>query len=395
MATSASTDTQLDYPPEPDVYETAATISDSEATSPQANDESSSQSGEESEGAETSEDGPFGSISHRRLMPQRARSKFQAFGSNRVDSRGLDLSDRVDGRRRGLRIRSAVNGRAEDENLEAKIARLRREIEECRLEAEQEGGQKGPTNTGEEIQQLGKALAQLETSSFKAEARPQPEPKKLDSAEADQDEHTLNSVAAFDTRLTSLERALGIASLDINSDGTYTAPVLPSIDLLDQQVSALLTSASIVQLDAASSRVRKLTHDAEQLSRLRAVPVAPESGDDAETEEPTTFSPADMEKLNSLYNLLPTLQQLAPTVPALLERLRSMVALHSGAANAASELDSIEKRQADTDAELKAWTEGLKRVESAVEDASQANGRNGKMVQGWVKDLEARLAALQ
>ena len=38
--------------------------------------------------------------------------------------------------------------------------------------------------------------------------------------------------------------------------------------------------------------------------------------------------------------------------------------------------------------------EGLEKVEQAVVEASVANGRNGKVVEGWVRELEGRMKKL-
>lgn len=45
-------------------------------------------------------------------------------------------------------------------------------------------------------------------------------------------------------------------------------------------------------------------------------------------------------------------------------------------------------------AELKAWREGLEKVEGAVREASEANGKNGGMVRGWVEELQGRVERL-
>jgi nuclear migration protein JNM1 len=57
-------------------------------------------------------------------------------------------------------------------------------------------------------------------------------------------------------------------------------------------------------------------------------------------------------------------------------------------------LDDVEKSQADLDKEMKEWRQGLEKVEKAIREADEANGRNGKVVQGWVKDVEARMSKL-
>ncbi|KAK3667694.1 hypothetical protein LTR22_001509 [Elasticomyces elasticus] len=334
-----------------DIYETpelapAATAPTSPSTVPTSDEES-----------ELSSEDDRAGVSRRRLFPQTARSRFKS-RSRGVEVAGVDLSDRVDGGRKGYSTRRRRRRRDEEgsgsgsedveEGLEAKIARLRREVEECRVLAEQERQDE--------------------------RAAPDPDGDTLD-------EQALGKVADFDTRLSALEQALGISTVDSVTSDTIAAPVLPSLMLLDQQLTALTAATSLSHLEAASSRIQRLRTEAEQPST---------NGDTPETAN--QLPPEDAEKLQQLYALLPTLQSLSPTVPAMLARLRSLRNLHTTAASAAADLDEVEKRQSEMETDLSEWRNGLLRVEQAVGQASEANGKNGRIVDGWVKDLEARLA---
>jgi nuclear migration protein JNM1 len=209
-------------------------------------------------------------------------------------------------------------------------------------------------------------------------------------------EETGKGVAEFDARLTMLEKSLGLSGLD---GGAPEAPLLPSLALLDRQFGALMTASSITSLEAASGRIKKLKEEADQLSSATTDSPA-KSPQQNGTSTPDSdhsqsgLSASDVEKLRSLHNLLPTLQSLSPTVPALLDRLRSLHTLHVGAANAAGELEDLERRQDDFEKELTEWREGLDRVEKAVKEADDTNGRNGKVVREWVDDIEGRMSKL-
>ncbi|RMX89490.1 hypothetical protein D0869_00853 [Hortaea werneckii] len=396
------------YDTAPDVYETpAADLTDStsvatQQTSPRSPSESSATSDEDDEGGDDDDEEAFG-VSRRRLYPSQARNRF-ASTSRQVEARNVDLSDRVDGRRRGYKVRrGVVSGEEEEEGLEARIARLRREIEECRAEAAQTGQGDGEQegDDGEGIESLSRLLSSVEmprrqgTRSSQVPTRPAPTEDgrgiARDEAEGDMtDEQMLGKVTDFDTRLSALEQALGLSSLDSATAEGLTTPLLPSLTLLDQQLTALSTASSLTNLEAASSRLSKLKTEAQQL--------ASREGDDDEvgaTAAATALHPEDQEKLHYLYTLLPNLQTLAPTVPAILTRLRSLRTLHTTAANAGTSLDALEQKQAEMEKELKAWREGLEKVEQAVNQADEANGRNGKVVEGWVKELEGRMKTLR
>ncbi|GAB1728207.1 hypothetical protein NU195Hw_g3134t1 [Hortaea werneckii] len=395
------------YDTAPDVYETpAADLTDStsvatQQTSPRSPSESPATSDEDDEEGDEDEEEAFG-VSRRRLYPSQARSRF-ASTSRQVEARNVDLSDRVDGRRRGYKVRrGVVAGEEEEEGLEARIARLRREIEECRAEAGQTGqGDGEQEGGGEGVESLSRLLSSVEmprrqgTRSSQVPAKPNPteDDKGIarDAAEGDMtDEQMLGKVMDFDTRLSALEQALGLSSLDSATSEGLTTPMLPSLTLLDQQLTALSTASSLTNLEAASTRLSKLKTEAQQLASREA---ADDEG--GTTAGAATLHPEDQEKLQALYTLLPNLQTLAPTVPAILTRLRSLRTLHTTAANAGTSLDELEQKQTELDKELKAWREGLEKVEQAVAQADEANGRNGRVVEGWVKELEGRMKTLR
>ncbi|KAI6866763.1 hypothetical protein KC343_g5186 [Hortaea werneckii] len=395
------------YDTAPDVYETpAADLTDStsvatQQTSPRSPSESSATSDEDDEEGDEDEEEAFG-VSRRRLYPSQARSRF-ASTSRQVEARNVDLSDRVDGRRRGYKVRrGVVAGEEEEEGLEARIARLRREIEECRAEAGQTGQGDGEQEGGEEgVESLSRLLSSVEmprrqgTRSSQVPAKPTPtENDGGISREPDgdmTDEQMLSKVTDFDTRLSALEQALGLSSLDSATSEGLTTPVLPSLTLLDQQLTALSTASSLTSLEAASTRLSKLKTEAQQVASREAA----DDDEGGTTAGAATLHPEDQEKLQALYTLLPNLQTLAPTVPAILTRLRSLRTLHTTAANAGTSLDELEQKQTELEKELKAWRKGLEKVEQAVAQADEANGRNGRVVEGWVKELEGRMKTLR
>ena len=274
-----------------------------------------------------------GVVSRRRLYPARARSRFGAAAAG-IDARGTDLSDRVDGRRQGLRAAAARRRRrrrggvAEDEEsgeegLAVRLARLRREAEECRVlaakfkaEGKEEGKnaaeEDGKTGVEDDAEALNRLLASIEVPLASASRRggllrrrpPQPPGATAEdgaAAAVKASEHdtttapapegddaqatatTLRQISAFDARLAALESALGVSSLDTPSGATTTtgshatpAPLLPTLGLLDAQLATLASASSLARLDAAAARIQALKHDARVLHP--SSPVAGSSG---------------------------------------------------------------------------------------------------------------------
>lgn len=402
----------------PDVYATPDFNDDvTESTN-----ETSPERGSESDTShEDGEDENDHGINRRRLYPERARSRFGA------QSRGTE-GERV-GVLAGRRNRRQEEDE-EPETLDAKIARLRRELEECRLEAKAEqaqGSAEEAENEGgtlDAIDALSRMMSALDMVPVKrrghartrsayhdaptippstSEQQPQPQPQQTQQSEQTiaPDDQTLTNITAFDTRLAAIETALGISTLDAATEiSALTSPLLPTIALLDHQVATLTSATSLAALEAASTKIHKLKSEAAELAHMQLQSTTPsdaESDVDSEAHSPAAaaLSAEDMASLKSLYAILPTLQSLSPMVPALANRLRSLRTIHTAAANAHNDLNELEEMQGEMDKELKMWREGLEKVEEAVENAVEQNAENGKFVRQWVEELDGRVKGLR
>lgn len=314
-------------------------------------------------------------------------------------------------------------------------------------------------------------------------------PAEQASADSSQDETTLARqtmstpptaggilahAAAFDTRLALIEAAMGIpqsasnpftAVADVSSSEPALQPVLPALERLTSRLTTLtsllvgpsaatsvtstttamptssattnLTMFTTPHLEFLSTRVRKLTADAEALAsaRKRALDAAkaaqaarlatgsntsnaafdPSLPSDISISSSSATAEVDQNnnaginalndpaaaqrdeqtaKIHALYAALPTIQSLHPLLPSVLERLRSLRAIHAGAARAAESLDELEKRQAEMKKEIDQWREGLKVVEEKMSQGETALKNNIEVVEPWVRDLERRVGQL-
>jgi nuclear migration protein JNM1 len=349
------------------------------------------------------------------------------------------------------------------ESFERKLARLRRETEELKAELQrrdQAGQNDGPGNEGDEddddgISELSKALDSIHYSSTRANATSDAVlSRKLAAAvSTSKDTNTaekrgvsspatltaqssglLEHAASFDTRLTLMEAALGISS---GSNPFFAAkdaqpqlqPVLPALEHLTSQITALTgtlggptasstaastTTTTTAQLESLSSRIKRLTADAENLANARrrasevaarAQPDSPSGGNgDASTSsgvaevnntESNTQREEQAAKIQALYATLPTIQSLHPLLPSVLERLRSLRAIHAGAAQASETLDALEKDQAEMSKEIEQWREGLTIVEEKVRESEVSMKKNIEYVGPWVEDLKKRMDRLE
>lgn len=360
-----------------------------------------------------------------------ARSRFLPAN---VDANGVDFSDRVDGKRKSYKASSRrqrilqdgteelgdLSDDDDEESLERRIARLQREValakdEYAKRKATSSNKDSHDSATNDErLVALSQVLDEISKPTSARVAphvlKARPEPSQDESSELPlgdnatytvtyaptyEQSHALAKAADFDRRLLMLEKGLGISSTlmpEADSSGLPRA-ILPTIDSMNKQISTL-AQASTANLDAISRRVRTLASEQEKLSdaREKAKSLREELGRHAPS---TPSEESEQEaKINALYGILPTIENLTPILPPLLDRLRSLRAIHADAAKASETLDHIEAQQAEMTAELKQWNEGLEKIEAAMKDSSVAVENNKTVMEGWVKDLEERIADL-
>lgn len=210
--------------------------------------------------------------------------------------------------------------------------------------------------------------------------------------------HALAKAADFDNRLTVLEKVLGMsASALSNLDRALpSSAMIPTLEELSRQMS-VLTNSSTSSLDAASRRVKQLTSEAEKLAEARkAAKAAADARRDAAGESdmsPGVPSEGNSErdaKINALYGSLPTIENLGPLLPAVLDRLRSLRTIHADAGRAVESLSKVERRQEEMSGEIARWREALEKVEGVVKESEGTVKANMAQVEGWIKELEAK-----
>lgn len=433
-----------DLDPAPDVYETPDLIDD---TSTQQTSTALRSDSPASSFHDIDED-DSGAIDRRRLDPDDARTHFLPPQRNRRD---LGLSDRINGKRRQYRESSRKRGDQsletkdrpglsdddDEESLERKVARLRQEVAEVKGEFERRRaeGENG-TTTGPQDEDTLDALGRVldGTDAVNANGAASRMVKKLGMASRVNDtskgisatesqeqsrngttytvtyapsypqDHALSKVADFDARITFIESVLGIDTIPLpTQERQPTRAIFPVLDTLDRQVSTL-SSSTESSLDSINRRVRQLTQDAQKLTEARAAAKAaqealiPDDEDDPGRPPPAINGniqdPEQISKINALYGTLATIESLAPLLPSVLDRLRSLQSVHADAATASQRLAQLETRQENMAQELNGWREGLEKVESAMKEGERTMAGNVSVVEKWVKELEERMKKL-
>ncbi|KAB8278928.1 hypothetical protein BDV39DRAFT_68903 [Aspergillus sergii] len=319
----------------PDIYETPD-LTDEASTVPTATIRTNSNADDDA--------GSNPDIDRQGINADEARAHF--LGAT-VDAREVNFSDSIATKRKAYRSKSRRRRRdengleevgdfsdSEDEGLDRRLARLRREVEELKDEmASRQTGSESNEPQAEHkeglddgVLELSRALDNLYASSRSAsgphsaaailskkisETSPD-DPDKPDGPTEKVEKKTtppsapssgvLAHAAAFDGRLALVEAAMGISSSSnpFIADGSSDVPlqpVLPALDHLTSRLTTLMnilvgpapvsavptigsappsTTVSTPHLENLSTRVRKLTADTEALAsaRKRAVDAA-------------------------------------------------------------------------------------------------------------------------
>lgn len=262
-----------------------------------------------------SDEGGDERLVRQRLDTEAARRRFEP---TLVSSRDVNFSDTVvTGARKSYRTKSRRRRRrdyddgsgseSEEETLSSRLARLKREAEEVRLElAKKDEGefkntveQQQASGTEEDgLEELTKLVQGLDTPksngtisksedqflrSLATTSRP-PEQNGFSAPQATPSTSKAadTAIAAFSDRLTALESALGLPSLSAATTNT-TPSILPTLNILTTQLTTLTTTLSPPttrssdiaptttnpSLDALQTRIRALTHEASQLTTAR------------------------------------------------------------------------------------------------------------------------------
>ncbi|KAI1852347.1 hypothetical protein JX266_002525 [Neoarthrinium moseri] len=403
----------------PDIYETPD-LTDDNSTIPTATGFS------QSDNEFDDDDDDSAGITRSRLRVNDARSRFLP---SQVDARDVDFSDRLNGKRKSYRTSSRRQRVLEDgtqqigdlsdeedgEDLERKIARLRREIEEAKEEYSKQKTDASQAAPAQEhaLTSLSKALDEMvvvprvtgttkpvPTSTGSKETAPATDVTDgatytVTYAPDYEQSHALAKAADFDRRLAQLEKAIGVTAASMPGlDGDrLPRAVVPTLDHLQKQLN-VLSDASTSSLDSISRRVRELTKDAEQLEKSRKAAKAAQESLEASGVQTSEPSDEQTAKINALYGTLPAIESLAPLLPPLLDRLRSLRAIHADAATASETLDQIERTQSEMAGDIAQWREGLAKIEGAMKEGDESMTANMKVIEGWVKGLEANMAKL-
>ena len=272
------------------------------------------------------------------------------------------------------------------------------------------------------------AFLQRLESAPKQKERPDPLPQS-----------TISAITQFSDRLTALETTLGISS------AMPAESVVPTLNTLSTQIDVLFSTLAprsekdigTSHLESIASKIEELVRESKKLEASRrgaakafeelletrdrhghafhshsAVHAGAEARSRPQTDNPADPNTAPIKhdvqqqftdlflddqasKIDALYNVLPTIQDLQPLLPSVLERLRALSVIHSSAADVKADLDEMERRMTSQEDDIQKWRRGVEKAELSMQQGKETIKSNVQIIGNAVRTLEQQVQALK
>ncbi|KAK9478848.1 Dynamitin-domain-containing protein [Lipomyces japonicus] len=265
------------------------------------------------------------------------------------------------------------------ESTDAKIARLRAEIDELNASIKDDRvSELSDELNGISSLRLGRIseVVKMLLSNSTGTGSDQPR-EKIDmnqsqsSIPLEEIEKYKLSAACIDERLALLEKALGAPesiaySKAFRTSSVYEQPVIPTLLSLAAKINSIDSDSIAAITDRISS-----------------------------TQLPSkNVKVTEDEKIGKLYAVLGDVENLAITVPSLIDRLKSLRYVHAEAGEVVSNIADLRDRVSTAEVQVQRWTSALEGAETRLQDIEKREKENLEKADAWVRELEKRVENL-
>lgn len=289
-------------------------------------------------------------------------SNIEIYSNTVIDNRSTDFSGALgDGVAKGYRVAKA------DETVNAKLVRLRAEIEEL--------AELKPTEASELRELLNDKSKSIQTSHGSVELYTDlgticasSGSERLQSAPSSS---LMQQYADIEQRVTNLEAIIGSYNKDGRAGAQDSIPL--SIKLEDMRRRVALLTASPDGLDRA---VIKLQNLAQIVERIRSA--GPLAIQQAKTNE--------NEKINELFSLIGSVIKMNEALPNVVSRLNSLRAIHADAEATNVTVKNFQETLTIVQREMRSWCEALETVEKKLVETERTVAKNEEEIKSFLSN---------
>lgn len=341
----------------------------------------------------------------------------------------LEPSEKTDFRteRSDIIIKSQYHSYELGETLEAKIARLTKEVAEVQQEIASDAKNSQFIESDRQLDNLAdlesalKKIHDSNTSSASSSAKDikislasGPETQlqvksisKITQATSSQ----ISKISEVENRVAVLEKVLGLDELDTSSEAYR--PVLLSLQEIRQRLK--LITSSPASLEASASNLKKVIEIVEKIKALKLTRTDKPSELDQHSNingevvlsrslDGATFLnlgefasnglPKDAyDKINKLYSKIPSVEKFEIILPKVLSRLRLLRDLHADALSTQLSVDEFDKLILAMKSDMKEWKKSLNIAQQKLEQLEVTSSQNKSEINEWTNNLKKQLQA--
>lgn len=343
--------------------------------------------------------------------------------------------------RADVEVRSKYNSYEVRETLEARVARLLREVNDTQSEVQ--ASRKSTRLEG--FDKTAKSLAQLEAilqriqaqdddtdTTMQDEGEPSGDSaarlgaqtdrllERLDAqVESGARKHgaggvqvssaQISKIASLEHRVAALEKVIGVADLDSRSEGYR--PILSSLQEIRQRLK--LVTSSPASIETSANNLKVLLESVKQIRLLKeqqteeagngngrgggndafaptaAVPdpgsvlrVSPDAHGSGGTPLDST------QQINALYGKIAVVQKFEVVLPKVLERLRALRDLHMDALAANESIKGFDGVVLALKTDIKSWKDAVELMQQNMTAFKTQSDANRTEMEGWVAELK-------
>ncbi|CAK9441613.1 uncharacterized protein LODBEIA_P54810 [Lodderomyces beijingensis] len=293
-----------------------------------------------------------------------------------VTNRGFDFSGNVTNLS-GYQVKEV------SETREDKLSRIRRELDEMRVE---DGEEEGDDDGGDEerrvpvVDELYSALLALKSNRpvkpkiFQADDMRLDSIFELDSPTAGIKASQWRQLGEFEQELSQLEKRIGPSDASSQSVQFAVNDLRRKLDTIEHPENCI--TAIEKQMESLFKEINKL----ELNKKVFGIEETPK---------------LKVDKIDNIYNVLPNLKQYADHAPILLERLKTLNSVHNEIIDAVEFANSLDATIHDAIEDMKKWDQSINGLNEKIDSSKSIFESNQAKIEERVDELVNKVNLLQ
>lgn len=292
---------------------------------------------------------------------------------------------------------------AYDETYEQKLSRIRRELEELRLQDASVLNSKDPIDLDQTLTKLEEAVRTHHADQVGVEAGYSDRIKmafeqadKFLKQTASQKENSsaigtqkdISAILDLEARIHHLERILGHEDAGMNTAGSrYSVPINTVLQEIERKLNLVLHSP---QLTKELEKLRDLSLDTKRRSAFTHT-----KNEDSSDDSPGPEENKDKEReVDAALEKIPEVNRLGSIVPSVISRLKTLQTVHSDIANAVQVVNDIDLSLTDIHSDMLRWNDSINQLNLKLNAREETFNQNKKEIIAKIDQLSSRIDSL-